>query len=61
MRGHLREWRDCTLGEVSVPLCPRGLFAVGEVERVYDVAAFASGCPVVGRVRVVGVIRGRCA
>lgn len=35
---HLCEGRDCPLGEVSVPLCPRGLLAVGEIERVHDIA-----------------------
>jgi hypothetical protein len=36
---HLRQRWYCRLSEVSAPLRPRGLLAIGEVERVHDVAA----------------------
>jgi len=39
---HLCERRDGELGEVPVPLSPRGLLAVGQVERVDGLASLPS-------------------
>jgi hypothetical protein len=35
---HLRERRNGALGEMSIPLSPSCLLAIGKVERVHDIA-----------------------